>query len=78
MNSPAGGFSPLNDVNDGGIAFTAPKARVGEIRWLDQMTVMVAVSWYEGPEAAAGYTYVLRRNQKGEWHVQTYYMNYIS
>ena len=55
-----------------------PKARVGEIRWLDQMTVMVAVSWYEGPEAAAGYTYVLRRNQKGEWHVQTYYMNYIS
>ena len=55
-----------------------PKSSVGEVRWIDASTVMVSASWHEGPLASAGYTYVLKKDARGEWQVLTYYMNYVS
>lgn len=54
-----------------------PKAEVHEIGWLSSSLVMVSASWYEGSLAAAGYTYVLRKEKDG-WIVLAYYMMYIS
>jgi hypothetical protein len=53
------------------------KAQVREIRWLSPTVVMVRSSWYEGPLAAAWYTYALRKTEAG-WIVVTYYMEGIS
>ena len=55
-----------------------PKAIIGEVRWMDASKVMVSASWYDGPLASAGYTYVLKKDARGEWRVLTYFMNYIS
>ena len=54
-----------------------PKAEVGEIRWISATIVMAKSSWYTGPLAAAGYTYVLRKGDQG-WSVLTCAMDYIS
>lgn len=54
-----------------------PESKVNEMRWISPTVVMVNSSWYEGPLAAAGYTYVLRKSEKG-WSVVAYYMNYVS
>lgn len=54
-----------------------PKAEVHEIRWISATLVMAKSSWYTGPLASAGYTYVLRKSEQG-WTVLTYAMDYIS
>jgi hypothetical protein len=54
-----------------------PKAQVHEIRWISATLVMAKSSWYTGPLAAAGYTYVLRKSNQG-WIVLTYAMDYVS
>lgn len=54
-----------------------PQSRVDEIRWVSPAVVMVSSSWYTSPIASAGYTYILKKADKG-WVVLTYYMNYIS
>jgi hypothetical protein len=54
-----------------------PKAEVHEIRWISARLVMAKSSWYTGPLASGGYTYVLRKSEQG-WTVLTYAMDYIS
>jgi hypothetical protein len=54
-----------------------PESKVNSIRWISPNVVMVSSSWYKGPLASAGYTYVLRKSKKG-WSVVAYYMNYVS
>jgi hypothetical protein len=54
-----------------------PKTKVNEIGWLSSSLVMVSSSWYEGPLAAAGYTYVLQKGKDG-WIVLAYYMDWVS
>ena len=56
---------------------THPKAEVHELRWLSPSLVMVSSSWYTGPLASAGYTYVLQKGKDG-WIVLAYYMDYVS
>ena len=52
---------------------TQSKPTVNEIRWLSPKLVMVDASWYEGPEAAAGYFYVVEK-KKDKWEIVAYYM----
>ena len=52
-------------------------AKVNEIRWLTPNRVMVYASWYGGPLAAAGYTFVLDKSD-GQWTVIVRYMDWIS
>ena len=54
-----------------------PQAKVHEIRWISPTLVIAKSSWYSGPLAAAGYTYVLRKNDAG-WFVIAHYMECIS
>jgi hypothetical protein len=54
-----------------------PQAKVHEIRWISPTVVMAKSSWYSGPLAAAGYTYVLRKNEQG-WTVIAHYMEWVS
>src|SRR5262249_39895589 len=54
-----------------------PESKVNAIRWISPTVVMVSSSWYKGPLASAGYTYVLRKSDKG-WSVVANYMNYVS
>jgi hypothetical protein len=54
-----------------------PESKVSEIRWISPTVVMVSSSWYKGPLASAGYTYVLRKSEKG-CSVVAYYINYVS
>ncbi len=50
---------------------------VGEIRWVNRLTVIASAGWYSGPEAAAGYKYVVRK-RGGHWKVLTRYLDWIS
>jgi hypothetical protein len=50
---------------------------VEEMRWVSPTLVMVTASWYAGPLASAGYTYIVRKDE-GRWHVLVYYMEYVS
>jgi hypothetical protein len=54
-----------------------PKSEVQEIRWISGSIVMVSSSWYTGPVAGAGYTYVLQKRKDG-WTIVAHYMNYVS
>lgn len=54
-----------------------PQASVNEIRWISPRLVMVKSSWYSGPEASAGYTYVLKKSDAG-WTVLTFAVDYVS
>jgi hypothetical protein len=54
-----------------------PKNQVHKIRWISATLVMAKSSWYAGPLASAGYTYVLRKSEEG-WRVLTCAMDYIS
>jgi hypothetical protein len=50
-----------------------PKARVEEVRWLSPSLVMVSSGWYASPQAAAGYLYILRKDNN-RWTVLAYYL----
>lgn len=54
-----------------------PKAKIGGIGWLSPTIVMVSSSWYEGPLASAGYTYVVQKSKNG-WTVLAYYLEFVS
>ncbi len=53
------------------------RARVREIRWLSPTLVMATASWYSGPEASAGYYYVVQKPNE-TWEILTYYMLFVS